>query len=433
MSSLNVSFGTGPALRTFNYTTKCVLASDLDDNVLAGCGDNILPAGDGVATGQTTRTASTITDEITGLDPLIEYQCYVIVDAPKSEKCQPVDTPVIPFPIDLSIRGSAVNRAGGGWFVEDALNDTFSDVGFEAVVAAGAVWSSMSGERYVLSLDGVAEAGLWYTPNITGWLEEAVPFPGTLGSPNAFVQITTGDIATTFPSPDIGIQISGKRMVAWNPTTGTLYLAKDFTTGNWDRTWVVANSAQFASISGNLVAEVVTDGTDYSIVLHPNAFADVTTGSVTIPINSTDGTVTVDSVSVNGPFMAYTTRLDATSGVADDKSQIWAIDLRTLQEPNAQFVPTEIPVPEGAIWDTLTSGSNVAVDGALQVANFYNKMVVTFTQNVGTCVPNNDCGNFASTEDYTTVTGTTWNTFTAGWIYRQQLSSPQLVPSGISL
>jgi len=90
ISSIEVTFGTGPALRTFDYSVKCVDMAAIDgSSVLDGC--DAEPAGDGAVTGLTTRSASTITAQVTGLLPLVEYYCYVSVESEKAGKCMPVD------------------------------------------------------------------------------------------------------------------------------------------------------------------------------------------------------------------------------------------------------------------------------------------------------------------------------------------------------
>jgi hypothetical protein len=108
-----VSFGTGPALQTYDYSVKCVEESLVGDKVLDGC--DLFPAGDGPVAGQTTKAISTINAEVTGLTPLVEYQCYINVVSDKGyKKCMPVVTPVIPFPDDIEINMSAINNAMNG-------------------------------------------------------------------------------------------------------------------------------------------------------------------------------------------------------------------------------------------------------------------------------------------------------------------------------
>jgi hypothetical protein len=58
------------------------------ESIIDGCDAD--PAGDGAVTGLTTRSASTITAQVTGLFPLVEYYCYVSVESEKAGKCMPV-------------------------------------------------------------------------------------------------------------------------------------------------------------------------------------------------------------------------------------------------------------------------------------------------------------------------------------------------------
>jgi hypothetical protein len=88
ISSIEVTFGTGPALRTFDYSVKCVDFAATGESIIDGCDAD--PAGDGAVTGLTTRSASTITAQVTGLFPLVEYYCYVSVESEKASKCMPV-------------------------------------------------------------------------------------------------------------------------------------------------------------------------------------------------------------------------------------------------------------------------------------------------------------------------------------------------------
>ena len=90
ISSIEVTFGTGPALRTFDYSVKCVDFVANYQSIGFGCLSDAVPAGDGAVTGLTTRSASTITAQVTGLLPLVEYYCYVSVESEKASKCMPV-------------------------------------------------------------------------------------------------------------------------------------------------------------------------------------------------------------------------------------------------------------------------------------------------------------------------------------------------------
>lgn len=79
----------------------------------------------------------------------------------------------------------------------------------------------------------------------------------------------------------------------------------------------------------------------------------------------------VRSVSLTGPFLAITTFYSDGLDLANDKSQIWVQDLRTLGD---ELSLIEVPAPTGDEWVTTGIESKPMI-----VSIFYTQMMVTIT------------------------------------------------------
>ena len=204
-SSIEVSFETGPALREFDYTIKCVL---LDDALLDGCDADAV--GD-VVTGKTTTSKSTIEGEVTGLQSQTDYQCYVIVETDKLSKCKYVVTPVIEVP------PAPVN----GWTPQ-----TTSGSGYMSVT-----WGGPDGAEIFVAVgyDGSNndQAVLLTSPDGINWSEPAgLSLPTTRlmdvtwGAPQARVGAAGRFVAVSSSSPPT--VITSEDGVAWAVDQSTI-------------------------------------------------------------------------------------------------------------------------------------------------------------------------------------------------------------------
>ena len=401
---MEVSFGTGPSLRQYDYAMKCTFPNS------GGCE---APAVGQTVTGQTTRIASTIVGEVTGLDALVQYQCYVIVSTDKVTKCQPVDTPILSVVTDASMAAlSVVRPERAGPTIESYYLQNISSATSTPVTISGsgnynqAYTVSLSGEvlAVVITSGGASDKGLWYTTNITAYNEipAGCPFPCE-PAPFGFQRLSTaGDIGAAFTGlPPPRFQISGDRMVAWD-LDGNLILAADWTANTWTRMIPIAQgqSSNVASVTGDMVAQLIQDGPDYFIALYTNGFEDpsVDLDAIVIPIQPEDpsGTLQVTGISLSGPFLAYATFFEGATP-ADKKSQIWYIDLRVLQEdPLATVEHIEVPAPA----DFVTSGASAKLIVATIASN---QMVVSYDT-----FSSSPANNAASTRNFLDVTADEW-------------------------
>jgi hypothetical protein len=196
-SSIEVSFETGPALREFDYTIKCVL---LDDALLGGCDADAVGA---VVTGKTTTSKSTIEGEVTGLQYQTDYQCYVIVETDKLSKCKYVVTPVIEVP----------PAPENGWTPQTTSGTGYTSVawggpdGSEIFVAVG-YDNNDNGQAVLLtSPDGIS----WSVPAGLS-LPQAKLRDVTWGAPQARVGAAGRFVAVSSSPPTV---ITSEDGVAW--------------------------------------------------------------------------------------------------------------------------------------------------------------------------------------------------------------------------
>ena len=243
-SSIEVSFETGPALREFDYAIKCVL---FDHGLVDGCDADAV--GD-VVTGQTTKAKSTIAGEVTGLEAETDYQCYVIVETEKRSKCMYVVTPTIEaVPV---IRMAGVNTDGYSWYLPDisAVPPPWVLV-TSAAPYGDAGLASLAGDVWAVSIRVQdTEGGLWYTDDIEAFADGIDDFP--IG----FTQLPLDEIdsiSNTLRGVDVGFQIGfGDRMVAWDSTN--IWVADDWRSNTWLRSFSSPVNFRYASVTGDLVA-----------------------------------------------------------------------------------------------------------------------------------------------------------------------------------
>jgi len=266
------------------------------------------------------------------------------------------------------------------WYTPDVIGADIS--AYDQITAETTYYASLSGNVMAVSMAAFDDsstqpttsyqAGLWITQDIAGFNADSSPFPGA-DPDTQFTQLdTTSEISTTLAVADVGFQISANRMVAWDQDS--LWLADDYTTGAWTETVPIdQNSAVFyASISGTNVvvarADISQSPPVHYIDLYSDAFAgpDKSVRTYTMPAYTA-----IRSVSLSGPFLAITTFYSDTQDLANDKSQIWVQDLRTVGD---ELSLVEVPAPTGtAEW--VTTGTNTK---PMIVSIFYTQMMVTF-------------------------------------------------------
>ena len=415
-TSIQVSFETGPALREFDYSIKCVL---FEDARLDGCDANAV--GD-VATGQTTTDKSTIVDEVTGLQSEIDYQCYIIIENEKHSKCNYVVTPTI----DAPPAGPVINLAGvnsqatpvQAFYLRNISSSPpdWHEITGDTGDYQPATWASLSGDVMAVTFNGVNEDadGLWYTENITAFIE------GTDSFDNGFTRLpaTANTLSATIASNSFGIQIGyGNRMVAWDGTD--LYGAEDWTSNSFSFT-VGGSGVTYASVTGDLVAAASQSNNEYTIYLFTNLFTTGSSENIPLDISglkpdpSCECSLLVSSVSLYGDYLAFTTFWDGDVP-ANDASKIYYVDLSAMQAPYTSVNFVEVPTPTN--WAAQTSGVGAV---PLEVSIALGHMVVTYQTSVSV-------NNIALTTDFIGVGPDGWE-FPPGQITHQQLSSPDDVP-----
>lgn len=396
-----------------------------DDAILDGC--DASPVGD-VVTGKTTTSKSTIVGEVTGLEPDIDYQCYVIVQTDKRSKCKSVVTPTIEGPIDVPVvRMVAVNSNTPPVAAFFLPNITEVPPGWEAITSSTsfapytpAGWASLAGDVMAVSIRNgdPGEGGLWYTDNITAFVE------GTDAFEDGFTQLPleSESLSQFLGNTDsvVGFQIGfGDRMVFWTGGEGGESGGGIFVSDNWrentaNGAWTDAGCT-YASLTGDLVAAIFDGGsyTPDNIILLPDAFGD---GGTVDPadgialdisgLNPEPGCLAcaflATSVSLYGDYLAFTSYFEADDPV-DNVSKIYYIDLSTLEAPYDDATFVEVPMPTS--WDDAIP---------LEVSIARGQMVVTFVTSV-------DPNNVAATADFINVGPDDW-ILLPGQVTHQQLS-----------
>ncbi len=267
------------------------------------------------------------------------------------------------------------------WYTPDVIGADIS--AYDQITTETTFYASLSGNVMAISMDAFGDtardpsssfaAGLWITQDIAGFNADSSPFPGA-DPDTQFTQLdTTSEISTTLAVAGVGFQISANRMVAWDQDS--LWLAEDYTTGAWTETVPIDQNSEavfYASISGTNVvvarADISQSPPVHYIDLYSDAFAgpDKVVRTFAMPAYTA-----IRSVSLSGPFLAITTFYSTGQNLADDKSQIWVQDLRTVGD---ELSLVEVPAPTGtAEW--VTTGANTK---PMIVSIFYTQMMVTF-------------------------------------------------------
>ena len=279
---------------------------------------------------------------------------------------------------------AAINAASTvtSWYTPGVIGADIS--AYDEITASLATYyASLSGNVMAVSMNGFSvpstqtdyQAGLWITQDIAGYsaATPAATFPGT-DPDTQFTQLdTTSEISTTLAVADVGFQISANRMVAWDQDS--LWLAEDYTTGAWTETVPIDQNSEavfYASISGTNVVVARADISQSPPVHYIDLYSDAFAGPNKVVTTFTMPAYTaIRSVSLSGPFLAITTFYSDTLNLANDKSQIWVQDLRTVGD---ELSLVEVPAPTGtAEW--VTTGTNTK---PMIVSIFYNQMMVTF-------------------------------------------------------
>jgi hypothetical protein len=441
-SSIEVSFETGPALREFDYTIKCVL---FDDALVDGCDADAVGA---VVTGKTTTSKSTIEGEVTGLQSQTDYQCYVVVETDKLSKCKYVVTPIIEA--EPVIRMASVNSNDPP--VESFYTpDISAALTFEQIPSSTATnyrpssWASIAGYVFAVSITASdpTEGGIWYTDDIEAWVNWGDDFP------TGFNQLGFSDLTSIGAAGQegAGFQIGfGNRMVAWgqvfaDPGENGVAISDNWETNAFTTTTTAAPPSfwyfRYASVTGDLVAYVFNDGVisagDDIIVLCPNAFASgrninydeniqIDLQSLKAPCSSCVA-FWVTSVSLYGDYLAFTTWQVADG---DAVSKIYYADLSTMTAPYTT-APTFVEVPLPTDWNSPITEGLITITPArlpLEVSIALGQMVVTFDgETDGEYVP-----NVAWTSDFKNAQSDDWIYYGTLQETHQQLSSADDIP-----
>ena len=385
IGSVDIQFMTGPSVRVFNYTVKCV--AEGDDCSAAAVGTT--------STGDLTRSISTIDATISGLFPNTTYWCYVAASSGKFDKCQgPLVAKTNVSSLEVNLASVAYDYNGGddyeydGWFLEDIADTNTADTlsGPFHIPEGGAVWTSLSGLRQVLlwqfpDLTSV----LYYVDDITAWIESAAVFPDGW-------EAITGEIPEDIVSTQTGtFDVSGDGLLACTYFDYSLYGVQDFTApgATWDFEYPQAN-CHGVSLDGDRGALAQEGDGEASLVLVENIWSDPSRSFTTVVDFGNSG-VFVESLSLSGPYLAYIT----TNNNYDDGT-LYYVDLTSVDDLSVELpTPVEIPLPQS--W---TDGS----------------VIVEFVSITGTQMAiTGDDGEaptlLATTNDFTTVTATTWTEF----------------------
>ena len=435
-SSIEVSFETGPALREFDYTIKCVL---FDDALVDGCDADAVGA---VVTGKTTTSKSTIEGEVTGLQSQTDYQCYVVVETDKLSKCKYVVTPIIEA--EPVIRMASVNSnvpPVASWYTPD-ISEALTIEQIPSSTATDYVpssWASIAGDVFAVSITASdpTEGGIWYTDDIEAWVS------GTDEFPTGFNQLGFSDLTSIGAAGQegAGFQIGfGNRMVAWgqvfaDPGENGVAISDNWETNAFTTTTNRGITGWFfrsASVTGDLVAYVFNDGVisngDDIIVLCPNAFAsgrninydeNIQIDLQSLKTCSSCVNFWVTSVSLYGDYLAFTTWQD---GDGVQESKIYYVDLSTMTAPYTT-APTFVEVPLPTDWNAIITCTLINPSTTrLEVSIALGQMVVTFDTN-GDYVP-----NVAWTSDFKNAQSDDWIYYGTLQETHQQLSSADDIP-----
>jgi hypothetical protein len=391
VSSIDISFGTGPSLRVFNYTVKCVAEGE-------GCGAEAVGT---PFSGDLTRTISTVDATVTGLFPNTTYFCYVAVSGDKVDKCQGplVATTAIPGPANAVGTGAVAGRINSmpGIFKYDILSTDPDTIIELAAIETFPLWMSLSGltaAMYASVESGPKTATFYYVNNFTAWNEGTEDFPNgwtAVSGANTFVDALDNGGA--------GFDISGTGIVAWK-IDGTLLFLQDFTVPNaeWDYSKNVG--AIYASLDGDRAAAALVDNCFYYIVLYEDIWSSSRTMATVV--NLADADLTILGVSLSGPYLAYVTS-DGTDTTLN------YVDLSSVDDFSAGLpTPVEVPLPQA--W---TDDGYVA----FKVSIALTEMVVIGRKDTA-------MNELASTADFRSVTPSTWTEFGDNSLYQVDISFP---------
>jgi len=264
------------------------------------------------------------------------------------------------------------------WYAPDVIEAVA--INFDQITESTTYYASMSGNVMAVSMDAFTDstpteysAGLWITQDIAGFNAASSDFPGA-DPDTQFTQLDpTSAISTTLAAADVGFQISGNRMVAWDQDS--LWLAEDYTTGAWTESVPINPSSEavfYASIWGTNVVVARSDISQSPPVFYIDLYSDAFAGADKVVTTFAMPAYTaIRSVSLTGPFLAITTFYSDGLDLANDKSQIWVQDLRTLGD---ELSLIEVPAPTGDEWATTGIESKPMI-----VSIFYTQMMVTIT------------------------------------------------------